>query len=214
MIECKHINYSGADICILTNDLNSNDLLNYFDNKDLYIKEIEGISTESKRKDFISVRYALKKCMNNEEQPIFYTPKGKPFLYKNKKKISISHTKNWVAVITHKNRKVGIDIEKPRKKTLKKVAKKFLSSAEFNIYTELEKEQQFAFLRIIWSAKETLFKIIGDAYNFSEQLHSQPFSINKEKGELKLVHTDTNKEYLIQYILTENYTLTYCVDNG
>ncbi len=212
MIECKQIKYQEADICVLTNDLRSKELLNFFDNKDLYQNELESISTEHKRKDFISVRYALKQCMNGEEQTIFYTPKGKPFLYKNRKRISISHTQNWVAVMAHKNRKVGIDIEKPRN-TLVKVAPKFLSPEEFDIYNGLEKEDGFAFLRIIWSAKEALFKIVGDAYNFSEQLNALPFEIDKNRGELKLVHTDTKKEYLVQYVLTEDYTLTYCIDN-
>ncbi|PIF02668.1 MAG: hypothetical protein CR965_00320 [Paludibacter sp.] len=212
MIECKQIEYQESKICVLTNDLSSKELLSFFENKDLYKNELKSISTEHKKKDFISVRYALKKCMNGKEQVIYYTPKGKPFLYKNKNRISVSHTKNWVAVIIHKDRKVGIDIEKPRK-TLIKVAKKFLSPTEFDFYNQLTKDEGFIFLRIVWSAKEALFKIVGDAYNFSEQLHALPFEINKEKGELKLIHTDTGKTYLMQYILTQNYTLTYCVDN-
>ncbi len=213
MIDFDIIKYKGANICILTNNLTSKEILSFFDNKTLYSNELKNISTEHKRKDFISVRYALKQCMNGEENTIYYTPEGKPFLSNSKKEISISHTKSWVAVITHENKAVGIDIEKPRK-TLIKVAEKFLSNAEYQYYCLLDKKKGFDFLRIIWSTKEALFKIIGDAYNFSEQLDIKNFEVNKKEGELTAIHTDTKKEYTVKYILTEDYTLTYCIDNG
>ncbi len=212
MLEFEKIKYKGADICVLNNTLQSKELLNLFENKDLYKNELKNIAIEHKRKDFMAVRYALKQCLEGDEYLIFYTPKGKPFLCNDKKKISLSHTKNWVAVITHKNKKVGIDIEKPRK-TLVKVAKKFLSDAEYTSYLQFNEEQSFDFLRIVWSAKETLFKIVGDAYNFSEQLCTLPFDLNKKNGALTIVHTETKKEYCVEYLLTEHYTLTYCVDN-
>ncbi len=208
MMNFEIIKYKDAKICILDSSAEIDDFLNYFES-DKYAKEVEKMSSQKKRREFISVRYALKMCLNGEEKEVLYTSKGKPFLADCKKKISISHTKNRVAVIVNNEKSVGIDIEKPTKKLLK-VAERFLSDKELERYQNMSKKDGFNFLKIIWSAKESIFKIVGDAYNFAEQLYSLPFEVEKE-GELILVHTDKNRKYRVKYLLNENYTLTYCV---
>lgn len=200
-----------ASICLVQKTHTSTSLLTLFENKEKYQPEVSAINTENRKRDFLAVRYALKMCLNGREETIAYTKKGKPTLENLRQNISISHCKNWVSVIIHPTLQVGIDIEQPSKK-LYKVAKRFLSQEEYIRYSNYQSKEAFLFLRIAWSAKEALFKIIGDCYNFSQQLHTLPFEI-APSGTLQVVHTDTAKRHTVQYILMPDYTLAYSIDN-
>lgn len=98
-------------------------------------------------------------------QHIHYDPLGAPFI-PNEGFISISHSKNKVAVAVNKDYKVGLDLESHRKNILE-LKSKFLSKHEvlaFNCddYIQVTK---------IWSAKEALYKLAGrKKIHFSEEL--------------------------------------------
>ncbi len=168
--------------------------------------KFENIVSEKRKLEFLGIRLAFKELFGTEKD-IRYDSDGKPFFNDNSYKISVSHSKRWIAVIAHPIRQVGIDIE-CRTDKIHKIYKRFLSEIEQN---ELSNGQNVSQLELAWSAKETLFKIIGkEAVDFSKQLRIFPFKI-KNQGEITAEHIQTNTNYKLSYIQTSAYTLVWCL---
>ncbi len=209
MIKCQMIPEDEARICIIENKYSAEELMAELGDMKLYRDGYNRLKNENRRKDFLALRLALKRVLGGEVKKIVYTDEGKPLLSDESYKISFSHCQSCVAVIIHPQREVGIDVEVPSDK-LVKIHSRFLGENEMEFYRNNE---SFDFLRIAWSVKEALYKIIGDeAYNFAEQLQILPFEI-KQEGTLYATHTDTGKKYKVNYKLTESYTLAYSIED-
>ncbi len=209
MIDLHISAYQDSTICLLRNNMSVEELIQSFEHPELYLPEMEKINSEHRRKEFLGLRLALKYCMNGEEKTIRHTPGGKPELTDNSCKISFSHCKNWISVIVNPSYEVGIDIERSTDQIVK-IHTRFLGAEELNEY---RKNNDINYLRVVWSTKEALYKIIGEsAYNFAKQLRVLPFELRPE-GNLRALFPETNKEFLVHYQLTDKYTLAYCIDN-
>ena len=74
------------------------------------LEEISLFRNESHRKQKLAVR-ALINEMFEEKMYLNHHDNGKPYLENCATNISITHTDSYVAVITHEEEEVGIDIE-------------------------------------------------------------------------------------------------------
>ena len=144
--------------------------------------ELEEVGQKNikRQQEWITIRFLLKKIIGDEKKiELKYDEFGKPFLNGIKKNISVSHTKQFVAVIVHNKKKIGIDIEIINSR-IEKIKHKFLSEKENEWTAEnysLEK------LFIIWGAKESAFKIYGEGgIDFKKMLEVKSFDY-LEKGE-------------------------------
>ena len=208
MINYQVVSHKDACICLFENKFSSDELLREFEHAGLYSHELDNLKTENRKKEFLGLRLALKHCLKGKEKVIGHTQKGKPVLEDKSYNISFSHCRGWIAVITHPGLEVGIDIENPTQK-LNSLYNRFLCEEELQEYL---KDENFDYLRIIWSAKEALYKIIGDeAVNFKNQLHILPFRVERE-GNITGIHNPTGRSYDIHYQLTDSYTLAWCID--
>lgn len=182
------------------------ELLQQFDQEDLYLEELEKRKTEHRKREFLGVRLALKALLG-KEVIVIYNEEGKPLLADKSLHISISHSKNWIAVLVHRRFEVGIDIECPSPK-IEKVYTRFLSELE---QQELYNENDTKKLHLAWSAKEALYKIIGkEAVDFAKQLRILPFEVKKQ-GEISAIHIPKLEQYNLFYLQNEAYTLVYCL---
>ena len=126
----------------------------------------------------LGIRYLLnqlsEKFLDNE---IDYDNFGKPHLINGKHFISFSHKKIFVAVILSKNNPhTGIDIEMTGPLPLK-LSHKFVSNNDLVPDEKFTPQQKAA---LIWSAKESLYKIYGKKeLDFKEHL-SVKYIHNKE----------------------------------
>lgn len=192
-------------ICIFENKYSSEELLNSTDNTLLYKEELEQFSGEKRKKEFLGLRFALKKCLDNQDYKVIYSQEGKPLLENGKFNVSFSHAGNWNVAVSHPTRKVGIDIEIPSEK-LRRVYEKFLSPEEqqdFPITSDLET------LCLLWSSKEVLYKIIGnEAVDFAKQLRIYPFC-KEESGKIKAEHLVTKVTYSLYYQITPDYVVVF-----
>ena len=167
---------------------------------------LEKIVSEKRKLEFLGIRVAFKTLLGKEIE-IEYDGNGKPSLKDKSYQISISHSKNWIVVMAHPNRLVGIDIECPTDK-IQKLYKRFLGIDEQKDLSNGKDNRQ---LLLAWSGKEALYKIIGnEAVDFANQLRIFPFVV-KPSGEIKAEHIPTNTFYRLIYQLTQNYTLVYCL---
>ena len=120
-----------------------------------YDHEIENISNEVRKKERIISRFLLETLVGRKVE-VKYADSGKPFC--DGVHFSISHTKNFVAVIVS-NKPVGVDIEYKNDRIFR-VTEKFMHPEELKILSECTEKQKFALL--CWCAKETVFKIIEE----------------------------------------------------
>jgi len=186
------------------------ELLKQFDKNEIDSVEFSTFHTDKRKKEYLSVRLALKTLLNRKIK-ICYNDDGKPFLSDYFAEIGISHSGQWIAVITHPTQKVGIDVERFQSKILA-ISERFLSQEELEKILE-DKEEKLKKLTLLWSAKEALFKVIGkEAVDFSRQLLIFPFRMGKS-GKMKALHIPRKKLYELNYELTEEYALVYLIDN-
>jgi len=199
---------NNANILIWELTESIDDLIVDLKNFEFYKNEFIEIRTDKRRREFLCVRIAMNK-LTNYECIISYDEFGKPFLLNKSFEISVTHSGKWIAVICHPTQKVGIDIECPSQK-IQKIYKRFLSQIE---QKDLSNGQNLQQLYLAWSAKEALFKIIGnEAVDFVKQLRVLPFNVEK-KGQLEAVFLPTNSIYILNYLCFTNFNLVYCVDN-
>lgn len=131
-----------------------------------YDHELEAISNDVRKKERILSRYLLEMLIGRKAE-VKYEASGKPIM--DGVNFSISHTKNYVAVIVGSDT-VGVDIEHKSDRIFK-VTEKIMHPEELNTlssYTKNSEEkgifsseaQKFALL--CWCAKETVFKMIDE----------------------------------------------------
>ncbi len=146
-----------------------------------YQLEFSRLKAEQRQKEWLATRLLLKEMLGHEAI-IHHHPNGAPFLSETEKKqISISHTKDFVAImLTDVTHIAGIDIEY-RSERVRQVRSRFLNAEEERF---IDPAHETEHLLICWCAKETLYKIINrQEVDFCRHLHIQPFSY-AEQGTL------------------------------
>ncbi len=131
---------------------------------------------------------------------------GKPFIPNSSIHISISHSKNWLAVIVNELEPTGIDIEMIRSNVLN-IQSKFLSNEEI-----LDANNHIEKLLMYWCAKEALYKLHGTkGITFKTQLLIDPFELSIKTnivGHIKI--NNTTKSYLLNAeVVNNSYILVY-----
>lgn len=170
------------------------------------ISEFSKIVNPLKRMQWLASRYWVKKMSKQQQQLLLEkTELGKPLIVNYPIHFSISHSRNFVAVICSMTKNVAIDIEKIQSKILK-IKHKFLHPFDFEQGDSLEK------LTMIWSAKETIYKHYHtkELYSFKEQIAIDSFSEDKMNYSLSNFQNQMNEE--IFYKKIEDTILTWIVD--
>lgn len=148
-----------------------------------------GFISTPRKQEWVTTRLLLKQMLRTDEKVhISYDEVGKPHLNGIKKNISISHTKQFVALIIHETKYPGIDIELVSSR-IEKISDRFLSKTE---KSRIKNEKRLEQLFIIWGAKECAFKIFPEGgISFKEMLEVKKFDY-AEKGETFVVLKKNN----------------------
>lgn len=175
--------------------------------KNKEINEWKLFRSETRKREWLTVRNALKSLHPDlASSSIYYDSNGKPFLRDNKS-VSISHSHDFVALMTANNSRIGIDIEFIHHRIIN-LSQKFLSDEEKQ---NVIPENQIEKLHVMWGAKEVLYKIhsIG-GIDFKKDFYVHPFSY-KKSGDLKAVilKKGFEKEFNIFYKKIGNYMLAW-----
>ena len=173
-----------------------------------FVEESKKFKSMSRRAEWLAVRLLVHTLLG-EKKEIAYYPSGRPYLTDLSYSISISHTKGYVAVVLDEKRNVAIDIEHYSDRILSLVPRFVRSDEEFydseDLYTPL----------LIWSAKETLFKLIDQSgVDFKQDLYVLPFPL-AESGSFIAYEYKTLIEgngHLIHYLTNPSFVLTYTME--
>jgi len=165
---------------------------------------IATIRAEQRAMEWLATRITLYYLLG-EEKKILKKENGQPYLSDNSYHISISHTKNYVAIILHPTLSVGIDIETISER-IRRIAHKFISDDEY-----IDVSQEVVHQLLHWSAKECLFKVMSEVeVDFREHLYIEPFMPLSE-GAMKAKETKSSdeKSFEIRYEVCGDYVMTW-----
>jgi len=157
--------------------------------------DLSKFETKKRKKEFLAIRLLLKEIHPNQE--ILYNKYGAPEI-RNGNQISISHSKNLVAIASSKH-KVGLDIEQISVKPLQ-LFSKFISKDTCN---NLSKEKA----TLIWCCKEAIFKWHQKGnVDFKNDIKLKPFILENDG---KITAIFKNKEHILYYKKVDTHFLVY-----
>ncbi|HRH65669.1 MAG TPA: 4'-phosphopantetheinyl transferase superfamily protein [Bacteroidia bacterium] len=117
---------------------------------------MQDFKSENRKREYLTVRVLVNQLYHFSPLSINYDDRGKPTL-SNSLSISISHTREYVAILLSPLKYAGIDLETIRP-GIQKIAHKFVNEKEASGVPSENKNEH---LHVIWGAKEVLYKIYG-----------------------------------------------------
>ena len=173
------------------------------------LEELLMIRSESRRREKLAVR-ALLNTVFEDKVYLGHHDNGSPFIQNNSIHISITHTNNVVAIITHPTEDVGIDIE-CLERDFSVVEKKALSEEEREDLSDKHRNLQLA---IYWCAKEAIYKRMSQhGVDFAKQMEVDKFN-PKDEGEIDATFIDKDgeeEEFELEYEVFDNHVMVWLV---
>ena len=156
----------------------------------------------TKLKETLLVRKILKSVLPNHK--ILYNGRV-PYLFPNDYEISVTHSFPFAALAISKD-KVGIDIE-PFNPKISRIQHKFLLEEESGF---IVKSKEIAYLTVIWSLKESLYKIHHSNYwSLKNHYEVKPFNLDFPFNIQCRVHDENVSDlYKARVEFFENYCFT------
>ncbi len=194
------------------------DELYFLERVKLYENEWARLATimhPQRRLEWLSSRLCLKellKIANTSRVESLSNASGKPYLSDNSHFISYTHSNRYSAAIASVQGEVGIDLEYLHRRRNLETRNLFMNEVELLYF---EETPSFELFILIWSAKESLYKIVGKGHAFKHDLimDLENFSL-EENGILNATvkSKGVNKCYAVHYLLHTDYMLTYAID--
>lgn len=177
--------------------------MNLSDKEDAFIAKIKG----HRRLEWLAGRWAMHVLSGREKRGACLKDEfGKPFLENSEYDISISHSRDYVAVMAGP-KSVGVDIQKMVAK-ITRLAPKFLRAVEMGNLSD----KAFEEMHVYWGAKECLYKAYGRRQlDFREHIVVEPFEFSAAGGELigRVKKDDFDQRYNLKYRLVKDFILVY-----
>jgi len=169
------------------------------------IDRVESYRLESRKQEFLAARCLIKEIIG-QEPIIDYLQSGKPVIKNSDYKISISHTKGFVAVAFSKQLFAGVDIEYPSERVAR-VFKRFVSDEEELFIPENKRVEYYTML---WCLKESMYKMYDRKSSiFNVNFICHPFTLQKQ-GEIEATFDfEDRRKFSFDYITTDDFYLVY-----
>lgn len=121
--------------------------------------------SDKRKKEILAQHALISHMINSDEFELKYESSGRPQLWTNQgeKKISISHSGDYLAVLLSGSDFYGVDIQIMKPK-IKNLAHKFLNESELNLLKSTSENELTKVLTTCWCAKETLYKMYGKGF--------------------------------------------------
>lgn len=166
------------------------------------------LSAEPRRSEWLASRLLLCNLLGAQRQ-ILNDETGRPYIAGGEAEISISHTKGYAVAVVAKSR-VGVDAELCNRKVLH--AHKYFMNAKECATLQGDNDNLKALL--CWSAKESLFKVVGNlGGTFKKNITVEPFEL-KSNGKMTLQLHDVDEAfsgaYIVEYSICEDLLITLC----
>ena len=169
------------------------------------LSQLGKLKNERRRIEFLASRILLQQLLNRNIE-VDYLSNGKPMLITPDYHFSLSHSKDFVAVIVSRDKEVGIDIEKMRD-NMERLKEKFLSEQELKAINPSDS----LLLHLFWGAKESMYKMYSSFQPlFTEHLFVENINLETQKAVGIVKQEQLCKKTAIQYQQIEDNLLVYC----
>ena len=166
---------------------------------------LSNISNSKRRIEWLASRILLQEILGEDFQTE-YLSNGKPILIHPKCFLSISHSKDFVAVIVSQQKEVGIDIEKIRD-NMETLKDKFLSPEELQTINTSDN----LLLHLYWGAKEAMYKIYSSFHPlFTEHLFLSDINLEKQTATGIFAQENIHKTVSVSFLQIEDNLLVCC----
>ena len=165
-----------------------------------YAEACRRFTYEGKRRERMSVRALLVEMNDGVLPQIYYNDAGKPLL-SDGRHVSISHTRGIVAVVVSEHHHVGVEVEYYSDR-VSRVAKRFVREDEWT--------EDISALLVIWSAKETVYKLFSEDSLWFDEMRISPFQV-KNEGSVEVENLKRDETVHVNYRINSDYVLTYSV---
>lgn len=162
----KTISITGGLIGIWKFTESVAELISSFAETELNDPNFRKYTHDKRRVEWLATRLLIRQLIGPEFK-IEYLTTGKPVISHHQyRHLSISHSREFAAIILHEEFNVGIDIEEISR-DYNRIEKRFLSEEEL-LYVAKNQSLQCLF----WCAKEAVFKLVeDDGIDFKKQIH-------------------------------------------
>jgi 4'-phosphopantetheinyl transferase len=194
---------------------------------------VDSYKNESRRKQWFACRLLLGQLLHLDRVKVCYNEHGKPSLEGFGGEISISHTRDYAAVLINENGAAGIDIEKisPR---IERIADRFLQEGELVLigkYRETRHEPSedcnnregeglpvqgnphTELLYIHWCSKEALYKFYGKpSVDLKNDIYIIPFDYfcnSQATFQARVVIEESVEIHDLEFERIEDHVLVY-----
>ena len=204
----RTITVDGGLIGIWQFSENSEELLKQIQLTDSEKEELSKYSFYKRKVEWLAIRILIGQLIGSDYS-LTYAETGKPILTDPKYHfLSISHARDFAAVLVHESCEVGIDLENIDR-NYKSIEKRYLS------VEELACVQGKPLLQCLyWCAKEAIFKVVPhDGVEFKEEIRIHPFKV-ESNGQFaaSYLHLDDQHDFQLNYEVFDHYGLVWVID--
>lgn len=203
----KNIPLDCGKIGIWKLEESSEELSGSFSEEELSDSDFRKYSYEKRKTEWLAARILVRHLIGADFK-ILYSETGKPILiHPEYKSLSISHSRDYVAVILHKTKDVGIDLE-GLTRNYNSIQRRYLSGEEL-----AQTKQDPVLQCLYWCAKEAIFKLLAnDGIDFREQIRIFPFDPQLSKHFSAEYRSQSKLTSLtLDFLLFENQGLVWVV---
>ena len=167
---------------------------------------------DSVGKHWLASRALLLQLFDKQKVEVHKDMNNKPSLVIDSKPyfIAITHSYEYAAVMISDIHEVGLDLERIDTR-IGRVANKFINEEEQTYISKVSPEDLNQFQTIIWSAKETMYKIYGKKeLDFKKHMNVEAFKINQKNIKGLVLKEEEEHQLELQIDNIDNYVLCYC----
>ncbi|MBI9066196.1 MAG: 4'-phosphopantetheinyl transferase superfamily protein [Salinivirgaceae bacterium] len=192
----------GASIAIWKKEESLDFLESVFILNKVETEEYGKITNEFRKQEWLTTRILLTELIE-QRTTIKHNENGKPYIENHFLNISISHSKQFVSIVSSKFHNPGIDIEQITSRPVK-IKHKFLGADELSWCRENIQ------LTAAWSSKETIYKTFEKNLDYHDIIISEnDFLDDKGLASAEVIKKGYEKSFSINYMHIEDNILTY-----
>jgi len=185
------------------------ELFNQLTSAKVDLSELFDITNQNRKIEWMTIRSILL-ATHSTSDDIVYDEHRKPYFKESNAHLSISHSREMVAVSINANTITGIDIQYISEKIIN-IDRKFLNEKELEISSKTPLE-----LSYYWSIKEALFKVYGkkDAF-LKNNIEVTDIRYSDKEGDAKGIIQcgDHYSEHQLKLSRLDNYVMAYVVNS-
>ena len=205
-ILCKNTNNGGL-VAVWKIEESLDQLIEQLNLREEDLKKLNAYKLDNRKKEFLATRCLIKEILGVDGL-IDYLDSGKPVLKNSNYKISISHTKGYVAVVFSYSEFAGVDIEYPSERVAR-VYQRFVSPQEELFIPD---DKRIEYLTMMWCLKESMYKMYDRKNSiFKINFVCHQFQL-KKKGKMSASFKfEDYRTMEFEYMTTDDFYLVYHV---